>query len=677
MNPEPPLQQPVLDVWAAHSCGLVTDELARLLETIVAGDAAQADSAYTRTGRAAYRPYESMAVPRNASGEVMASRVIDTVLSEEAAASVLRGPLAQWARASIVSVRSELWPGSRTPASAALSELARIAPRKGNEIPALMTAYRAAGVTDTADAVPMILRDFYASIFVWQFIRASDPDVHDLCGSVLCLTTAIDQVGAADAPGRASHDAYVRAAGEGVALLSGRAATQALRDIVVTDAFMRAKDRLDAECSHVEDPSALLAARGGPVTPQEFLDARWWDAALAPYHRLILATSGYRHLTDDLGTLLPARHCGRIKRAIDSIIRYDEIPDLLADFHHREPFNELLAALALGGCDSVAGYADAVGHCTDDVLACRCGADGHQETAEFAMASCLWYLLVPRYRLRQQLLAYTGPAAGPDTRAAFAWATPGGRLSTVADLTLAGGSLLHAPDWTPAWSMASCPGRPSPEPPRAWGGGQLEGASAVPHRRSGPGPNDMAGQVSPSPGQDRLALLARRAVDRALLPESGPEEVTGRARCEAAARRLLAACDALGSAEALSGLAPGWAHLFDTVVTTAFPALPEDVAASARELSGLTARIWDRAVVIPPGATGSADGRGPDTDGDEVLFIAVDRAMRRTYQLEPADGVPLRRAFLGVTTSAIELSGLNPYERLTTGTARLCRKADA
>jgi len=51
----------------------------------------------------------------------------------------------------------------------------------------------------------------------------------------------------------------------------------------------------------------------------------------------------------------------------------------------------------------------------------------------------------------------------------------------------------------------------------------------------------------------------------------------------------------------------------------------------------------------------------------------IDQAVRRTYSLTPADGIIVRRAFFGVGSSAVELSGLNPYARLADGVSKMCR----
>ena len=294
----------------------------------------------------------------------------------------------------------------------------------------------------------MVLRDFYSSIYAWQFIRCIDEQTIDLCGAALCLTTAIDYVGASDDPA-GGYDVYIAAASEGVACLAGKAATQALQDMVIADAFMVTKDAMAEKAKEINDIDFFIGANGGPVTPNQFLLARWWDAAMVPYHRLIMSTTHYKNLTDSLGTFKSADSCGRIKRAVDSIIRYDEIVDAVSDYVNKECFNEFLVALAAGGSKSTRNYAHAVARVIDDALECDCGENGHEEAAELAMGACLWYQLAPRYMARRQLLSY---AAGTDVvREAYAWPAPGERLSAAADVCLRPGNTLHATTWEPLW----------------------------------------------------------------------------------------------------------------------------------------------------------------------------------------------------------------------------------
>ncbi|MFF4012549.1 hypothetical protein [Streptomyces sp. NPDC001717] len=93
---------------------------------------------------------------------------------------------------------------------------------------------------------------------------------------------------------------------------------------------------------------------------------------------------------------------------------------------------------------------------------------------------------------------------------------------------------------------------------------------------------------------------------------------------------------------------------------------------AAERLNSIIARIWQLVVdtvddtaehrPLPPG--GVSDHR------DEILFMDTDHAIVQTYQLPTADGVILRRAFVGVMSSATELGCLNPYARFTDAVAR-------
>jgi hypothetical protein len=338
-----------------------------------------------------------------------------------------------------------------------------------------------------------------------------------------------------------------------------------------------------------------------------------------------MSTSSYRHLTDELGTFRATQKCRRIKRAFESIIRYNEIVDMISDSTSREPFNELAVAMALGGSDAALGYGNAVATVTDDVLECDCGEKGHDVAGELAMGMCLWYLLGPRYMARRQLACLSD--AGGEVSKAYAWRPPGTRLRAVAR-TLLPGNTLHSATWQPLWAEVD----------------------ALPHDTDG---TLWAGE------------LARRAVRRSLTSDARQGIV--HKDCEAIAKSILTDCDNLCDRTSLHALSERWRCFFDAILASsgADGVAHHDTTAELRALLG---RIWEHTIVgCGPDSMGSAD------EADIRLFIDVDQVIRRTYLLAPAYGIIVRRAFFGVASSAVELSGLNPYGRLADGISKMCR----
>ena len=632
--------EPGLDMWSAEKCGLTSEDCDRQLAGLHMGFADYVqdeqrhpqDSARDRDTHAnattyvvsesSYRPYESKKVTINDAGERMSHRAIQVVSFPEVKAKSKSSPLAVTALTTAVSVQASIWPEHGDWLARRVADLAAVTQGKGDELPLLLHEYCLHNAESVDAAISMALRDFYSSIYSWQFIRRRDGRVHDLCGSALCLTMAVDYPGAPDDPGVADRAAYLAAASEGIGCLDGAGSAQALRDMVIANAFMITKEAMVQEAMHIAEPAEFIEASGGPVSPDEFLLARWWDAAMVPHHRLALSTAEYRHLTDAVGTFLAAGKCYKVKRAIDSVIRYNEIIDLIPDYIHRECFNELLVALAIGGSNSVVGYGDSLAAVIDDVLTCNCREPGHDEAAELAMGACLWYLLVPRYRARQHLSSFS--SAGGEVEQGFSWRNPGMRLSNVALTTLQPGNTLHSMSWQPLWSH--------PDP------------SAAPPNR-----------------QAYIDELARRTVRRSLtdITSAGRHHVA----CEAAAKSVLAACDRLSDPDDLRGLSTKWCRLFDEILASsnAYSVAQHN---AVRTLRTLLARIWAHTVV------GNNDLASLETDIQ--LFMDVDHAIRQTYLLEPADGLAVRRAFFGITTSAVELSGLNPYARLSDGIGWVC-----
>jgi hypothetical protein len=379
-----------------------------------------------------------------------------------------------------------------------------------------------------------------------------------------------------------------------------------------------------AASAAIPDPDSFVRAAGGAATPNELALARWWDACYGTLLRVIVNTSSYHHLADALGTWNSGQ-CGNIERAIAVPIRYNDIPDILFDSTHGEWLNEPVMALVMGGPGALLGYGDALARITDDVLACDCGAIGHEEAAELAMGTVLFELIHPRYRTRRQLACLS--AADEPIRSAYAHRAPGARQQAAAGTILQPGNVMYSAAWQPLWTQI---------------------ATAQTHGSS------VAGQ------------LARRAVRRSL---SHFDDHAGTGVCVAAARSVLADCDRLRDQASLRNLAGAWCRFFDTVIDASVTDSTARRLATC-EMRPLVGRIWEQDIVGPACQSPPA----PEF-ADERLFMDMDAAFQRSFSLPPAEGFAIRRAFLGVVTSATELSGFNPFARLTDGPARLLTNA--
>ncbi|MYV99007.1 hypothetical protein [Streptomyces sp. SID3343] len=626
------------NVWSAESCGLIEADgicAAQLADirmnpegkdAIRAGCEEMSNSADATTymiAEPSYTPHVSGKVRRYRQGDDMGWKVIRAAHSSELRESVESSPVAKTVINVISLVGRELWAteGAQRKGMDLLSE---ISPKKGGEVRRLLDEYLARNADSAESAVPMILRDFFASIYRWQVPRVRDGRMLDLCGATRNLTMAVDYPGAPDDSAGGGHDSYVAAASEGLACLGGKAATQALKDSAVTDAVILMKNSITA--SYLERSGRDKGYRPAPeaVTPEEYLVARWWDGDMVGFYRLAMGTAEYRHLSDELGCFRAIRECGRMRRVVENLIRYNDIIDVISDYTSREAFNEIHVALSAKGSDSVVGYADALAAVTDRVIDCDCREDGHQEAAEMGMGACLWYLIVPRYRGRAQIDCLSR-APRDDVRAGFDWLPCGERLTAVSSTALAAGNTLHSPEWEPLWFR------------------ETQG-------------NGDRGADSRTAVED----LARRTARRIRLPCGGEIDPVIET-LQAEAKEVLEGCESLTDKARLRALSEKWCRLFDIGVLDP-EGKPIHSRDSQEELRSLIPRIWNHVVV---------GSEGPATsDTDEGLFIDVDRTISRTYQEPREVGLTLRRAFLGVTTSAVELSGLNPYGRLVDGVAR-------
>ncbi|WP_405948842.1 hypothetical protein OG588_22295 [Streptomyces prunicolor] len=518
------------DIWDAERCGLLTGAalgLAAAVGTVTDGPTAPDGATTYLVGTPSYVPYGTLKMPCPSDGYRMAEQVMRTVYDPEVIRSVEASPLAGIARRITAVQADRLWRTDATPAANGLARLARVVPRKGGETRELWAEYqrRVPGATDPIVA----MRDLWGSVYTWQFIRGDDARLHDLCASMLSLTSAVDFCDALDDSGAGGHVLYMAAASEGLEYLSGEAAALAVREMVAVGGLMVVKDAMAAELASVEGDM-------GSVTPDEYMGARSWDGAIAPYYRVMLASAHYRHVADDQGELTSAAKCDAIQRAIDNIMRYNDVTDAVADYSAHECFNQLLLALSVRGSETATGYGAALAEVTDAVLECGCGETGHHEAAELSMGACLWYLLTPRYQVRRQLAALTGPGGDEAMRSAYALGTTG------TTCRLLPGADLYAPDWTPLWH-------------------------AAPQREAA----------------DRAARIARRA----LVAPTDPEP------CTTAALAVLTACDAAAGRETLLSLAADWQAVFDAALDGS-RARDTPYAARLRELVG---DFWCQAVL--------------------------------------------------------------------------------
>lgn len=139
--------------------------------------------------------------------------------------------------------------------------------------------------------------------------------------------------------------------------------------------------------------------------------------------------------------------------------------------------------------------------------------------------------------------------------------------------------------------------------------------------------------------------LARRCLHR-------PELSVRTARAAAETLSTVVRAD---STATLGHLERGWEAVFDAALTDA------GVPGEAPQLRDLVTRMWSEVLL----------GRGSDRALAAKLFIDLDIAILDTYRLPDAEAYLIRRAFFGLTSGMVELSGLNPYSRLADGLAEL------
>jgi hypothetical protein len=600
---------------------------------VVNGEAAQHIAAIhalfdgNRVQRTSYLPYESPAAPHHQAGGDIVRAALRTGTSPELAASVQGSSVGASILAAAASVRARLEAGA---ANGVMKRLDALGAVRGGEITRLIHLYRARQGTTPEDAIPMAIRDFYGAWFRWAFPRSTDGFHLDLCGSVMDGMLAYDYVGAADSPTTSGVECFIAAASEGFAAFGGTVATEVFRDIATVIATMKTKDCLVRAASTIEDPAAFGAAAGGAPTPNELWRARWWEAGMASSFRLPMSLPSYRHLTDELGSFLSLNTCGRIKRAIDDSIRYNEIVDMVFDYQNKEWLNDALNALAAGGTRALLGYGNACGQVIEDVLACDCGRAGHEEAAEIAMGDTMFYIIPSRYHPQRQLDLYH--QQGGAIRQAFAWPAAGTRLRSAASTRLQPGFELHSAEWEPLWTA-----------------------------------QDTSGDSSQSLAADLARRIGRRSVPG--MAEPAVHVVA------TAAMPVLLHCDRLEDPADLRALAAQWCDVFDTAATASPISMTTQYRHAADRLRPIVGRVWADAIIGHDDAAWTPQLRAERQLSLDTLYLDFDHAIVQSYALPAEQGAILRRAFFGTTSSAAELSGFSPYNRLTDGIASLTRTA--
>ncbi|MFF0629608.1 hypothetical protein [Streptomyces sp. NPDC004296] len=536
---------PVPDSLARLADGLADQACRRRLARLTMGPPERQglDGAQVVTATA-YRPYASPGIPDSPDGDRLCAEFMDALFSDEVTRSIQEsGPMAILAATDAV---RRILAGPGNPVGDRLAALAAAVPAKGGEAGPIIATYLARHATDATQAALMAVRDYWGSINTFWLPRGTG-EFLDLFGAVFILASAIDYAGASDDSGAGSRALHVKAANEGTVAVAGRAADLALQETVLTCGVMLAKDALRGAPDPLPDLHRYLADAGGAPTPQEYAWARWWDAAMLPYFRLGFGSRPYRMLDDDgAGTFDTSFRCHRIRRAIDNSYRYNEIIGILTDYAHGETCNEALLALATGGVRSVTGYAAACARAVDDVLACDCGADGHEEVAETAMGGLAWYLVTPRYEVRAQLHALS--ATGGDFPREFSLSTAEPQFGSIARTRLTDGDMLHGPGWEPLW------------------------------------------YEDDTPETHWVDQLAQRAARRVVTADTSAATIRA---CAAAAHKAISAC-ATTAPDELPQLASLWRELF---LTAAAPALDAPGAQDVvTRLADLTARVWEHII---------------------------------------------------------------------------------
>ncbi|OXA44560.1 hypothetical protein Fcan01_20663 [Folsomia candida] len=323
--------------------------------------------------------------------------------------------------------------------------------RKGSEAGDLVRNYKQMGVTDLLDIQARAARDYYTSIYLFLYLRGFSVKNLTVSASAMCLTTCIDYVGALDDPCMGGKEAYMTAMLDSLKVKGAKWAS-GVDEVITTCAFLSRKMELVDQ--YEKDPT--LSISPSHPTPLEYMENRWWDGALPIYFKLpLLYQDDHGVPITDKYAPIGTSQCHEIKKAIETIIRYNELADVHNDIFAEEPFNEVHLAGRYGGLPAVIDYADVCASTVDEVAACNCGAGdaSHDYGTDMAIGSVAWFSIVPHYRVVTHLAEtheMTDPFYAALTKKARHGAFITGKIADTGKQ-----AALHHENWVPTHKMTS------------------------------------------------------------------------------------------------------------------------------------------------------------------------------------------------------------------------------
>lgn len=331
--------------------------------------------------------------------------------------------------------------------------------KKGTEIEEVYKEYYKMGVTTTEEFYRRLVRDFFTTAFMFQFIKGFDPNSLSICASIHCFTICVDYVDSSDGYKIGGRKPYETAIADGLTLCSGHAYAESANNVILATAFMKYKDDTLDQYMLENFTHSKPEYKDKIPSPFEYLEVRWWDGALPSILTMPFVFSNQSGIaTDDHRVPFGARQCPAIRAGLDTCFRYDDIIDVMHDIQFKEPFNEIHVAARYGGLSAVINYANGVAATVENVADCNCSAgdDIHDWTLDQAIGTSCFYSLVPRYRAVTQLaeMSYITSAKYELLRSESNHAAFIIRAFAKIDNTKNPGA-LHDDNWVPIFNMTN------------------------------------------------------------------------------------------------------------------------------------------------------------------------------------------------------------------------------
>ncbi|KAH7243917.1 hypothetical protein B0J15DRAFT_552774 [Fusarium solani] len=264
-----------------------------------------------------------------------------------------------------------------------------------------IAAYRSAGLS-RVDSAAAVIVDFFYIFYLSQFPGLPSLPLALSAASVLTIGVRLDNVDMQDDSKFGPGSVYDRAAAL-PPLPAGSGWLEFCADVAVCGAIIK-----DRETVWTGFPCQLPEVC---LSPAALMDLRWIDGMVGPFYGAALRLLG---MDGPAGRIISGvGDCGCARLAMDQLVRYNELADIIHDQYLDLPLNDVLAATGLSGRFDPSAYQFSCNVVVERISRCpRHDEDTQDLLAGIASGAVVPYTIIPRYNLLVELASH-GPPPEP------------------------------------------------------------------------------------------------------------------------------------------------------------------------------------------------------------------------------------------------------------------------